>query len=152
MNWDKLPAHLEARICSEISAQDKFNRTVISKKETTRKSSIELEILWKVSTNKIYESRHWSERSKLKNQYRDYYVALLKKGLTPVIKYPVKITYTCSFKGVALDSTNISYMCKLWEDCMVKAGILEDDSPKYVRSTELISQKGKEDKVLIEIT
>ena len=110
------------------------------------------QMLWKVSANEIYESKFWAQRSKIVKQYRQAYVPQVKKILKPVVNYPVKISYYFLFKGTALDSTNCFYMAKLLEDCMVKAGILRDDAPKYVKSSSVEPRHGSTDwiQVLIE--
>jgi hypothetical protein len=42
-------------------------------------------------------------------------------------------------------------MAKLFEDCIVKAGIIKDDSPKYINSITMSSKKGDSDSVKISL-
>ena len=87
------------------------------------------------STNSIYAGAHWDARRKQKEQAM---IALSTLGrINPVLK-PVNIEIT-PFLGKAkrgYDVSNYSYTYKLIEDAMVKKGILQDDSPEFVRSVK----------------
>ena len=91
-----------------------------------------------VSTNKFYESKHWTFRNKIKNQYRD--VAFTGEIIT---EYPVDCHYTFYIAN-NFDTSNLSIMQKLIEDCLVKKGILKNDSPKYVNRISIGRVKSKE--------
>lgn len=69
-----------------------------------------------------------------------------------VTAYPADISYTFTFKGRLLDTTNCFLMAKLIEDGMVRNGILEGDSPLYVGSTTIRVNRGLQDEVEIIIT
>ena len=87
---------------------------------------IKFELPIVVSTNKFYESKHWTFRSKIKDQYRN--IPFTGK---PVLEYPVDCHYTFYIPN-NFDTSNLSIMQKLIEDCLVIKGILENDSPKFV--------------------
>lgn len=103
----------------------------------------------KVSTNAIYGGLHWSKRKKLADLFHE---ALIEYRKTQIVEYPVDINYVFSFKGKLLDTTNCTYMAKMFEDGLVKNGVLKGDSPEYVAFTGIYSQKGTRDMVEIIIT
>ena len=111
-------------------------------------TKITLDLLWKISTNEIYAGIHWSKRSDHKINYRAAYTSKLK-ALGHYDKASIVFDFT--FKKNALDASNCSYMVKLLEDCIVKAGVLKDDSPKYVESITISSKKGDSDSVTITV-
>ena len=111
---------------------------------------IELELPWKVSTNKIYESKHWSFRKEIKDNYKAYCLPKFRK-LDPVKEYPVKIKYEFEFSSHPLDTLNCAFLAKMIEDCLVEANVLIDDRIKYVQSSKLLSKKGKKDFVRLTI-
>jgi len=83
-----------------------------------------------VSWNKIYAQGHWTTRKKLADEIH-FRVKIACKGVKRISKR-VDILIVAMFKGKrALDSSNICL--KLYEDGLVKAGVIDDDSPKYVR-------------------
>lgn len=90
----------------------------------------------KLSLNKIYAGVHWSVRSKQKKQIHSM-TQLLACNTQPFTK-PVKLTFRATVgKGsVMWDISNHGYLVKLVEDGLVKAGVLEDDNQKFVRSIE----------------
>lgn len=59
-------------------------------------------------------------------------IALSKKELKPVKKYPVQIICEWYEKNQRRDIDNISFAIKFILDSMVCMGIIEDDSQKYV--------------------
>lgn len=102
--------------------------------------------------NKVYEGIHWSVRKALADVYHSEFLEF--KGKIKVKKYPVVIYYDWHFIKNPLDTLNCALMAKMLEDGMVRAGILEDDSTKYVRRSILDSQKTtvyKKDTVVISI-
>ena len=112
---------------------------------------IELPLLWKLSTNKIYNCRHWKLRNDDKNNYHNYYVPIFRMKLNPVVFYPLHIDYVFKFKKTPLDSSNCSYMGKLIEDCLIISNIIKNDNPKHVKTISYTSIKDVNDKVLIKI-
>lgn len=81
--------------------------------------------------NKIYAGIHFRKRSKHKNESRE---AVKTISLEPFTR-PVSLTFIAILgKGQrSWDCSNYSYTAKLIEDGLVKAGILVDDSNKYVK-------------------
>lgn len=112
--------------------------------------SITLPIYWKISSNDIYSGKHWTKRNTLKNNYRQAYVLSLKTLKNDFESVDIQIDYF--FKKNALDSDNCSYMTKLIIDCIVKAGILKDDSTKYINWVKMRSQKGGNDMMIITLS
>lgn len=107
-------------------------------------------MLWKCSTNRIYSGIHWGKRKAFKDRYFQY-TSSLWKNIEPIQDYPVVISYRMYFKGRMLDSLNTVYMAKVLEDCVVKLGIIKDDSPKYVAESRLRPLKGESDRIEIMI-
>lgn len=101
--------------------------------------TITIPITNKLSLNKIYGGIHFTTRKKHKDEYREVcsYYAKPYEG-----EYPVKVTYHYKFKGRLLDSSNCAYLTKLIEDGLVQSGVFPDDGPKYIFSTENITDKG----------
>lgn len=98
----------------------------------------EVTIPEKVSMNKVRGMNKW-EWYRLAQVFHSEFTDL--KGKIRVEKYPVTIHYHWHFVKNALDSLNVALMCKLLEDGMVHAEILEDDSPKFVKYSILESEK-----------
>lgn len=111
---------------------------------------IELLLPEKVSTNRIYAGMHWSKRLKLAELYHSELMPFRSKK-DKSIQYPVDITYVFEFKSKPLDTSNCTFMVKLLEDGLRVNGLIEDDSPEFVSSTHIYSQKGSKDKVVIYI-
>lgn len=109
---------------------------------------IEIDMM-KVSTNSIYSSVHWSIRKKHKEDY--LWLVKCAKGLKKIEKYPVKLKFDFIFSRNVLDSSNCTYMGKMVEDALVELGYLKDDCPKYVKSVEYSSRKGKKNKIELEV-
>ena len=106
--------------------------------------TLRIEMVEKVSTNKIYSGIHWTKRKATKDTY--YWEVRSKvKSLFPVTG-PVDLKMTFWFKGKPLDSSNCSYMAKCIEDSIVKCKILEDDSYKHVLSVQYLSLRDPEKK------
>lgn len=106
----------------------------------------EMELPFKVSTNKIYAGCAWQERERYKQKMIQAGWQI-KGKLKPVESADVEFYF--EFKGRPLDCDNVSFLAKLILDVLRHQGILKDDSPKYVKSVRLSSRKGEKDKVLI---
>jgi Holliday junction resolvase RusA-like endonuclease len=103
--------------------------------------TITLPLLWKISTNEIYANSHWAKRKQHKDNYLQAYLCQFKRlGLNFQGKIDISICF--KFKKNALDADNCSYMCKLLIDCIKEAGIIIDDTPKYVGWVSMMSEKG----------
>lgn len=87
------------------------------------------------STNSIYAGVHWQKR---RDQKARAMIALATLGRINPVSNPVNIEVTPYLgKGIrGYDVSNYSYTYKLIEDAMVKKGILQDDSPQFVRSVK----------------
>ena len=103
----------------------------------------------KISTNSIYAGVHWSTRKKHKEAF--LWLTTHFKQLEK-ISGKVDLDFNFFFKKVPLDSSNCSYLSKILEDCLVAYGVLEGDSPKFVRKISMQSQKGEKDFCEITIT
>ena len=88
----------------------------------------------KVSTNKIYAGTNWKSRAEIKNRILDIAESFCQP-VQRIKSYPVQIEYKFIFGTKPLDSSNCSYMVKMFEDALCSLKILKDDAPKFVAST-----------------
>lgn len=102
-----------------------------------------------VSLNAIYSGAHWYKRHEIKEGY-----LALTKGLFAGLKErygafdePCEIAF--DFSGTRIfDCDNHAFMGKMIQDCLVKAGIITDDTAKhlakvsYAKSQKQKGQKG----------
>ncbi|MBA4307013.1 MAG: hypothetical protein C0429_09790 [Sphingopyxis sp.] len=105
----------------------------------------------KISTNKIYAGVHWSIRKRFVD---DMHLMVLASKIP---RYdgplPVECRYRFRLNGPLLDSSNTTALGKITEDGLVRAGVLEDDNPKFVSWFCCKSEKagkGEEDTVEVE--
>lgn len=110
------------------------------------KISIELELPKKISTNKIYEGVHWTQRAKDKDLFLWAFLPIVSK--IPVIE-SCDLEFEFEFKSRPLDCDNCSYMTKLLIDCLRHYNKIKDDTPQYIKSIKISSAKGNVDKVKI---
>lgn len=108
-----------------------------------------IELHVKISTNKFHSNMHWSERSRVSNEF--HMLLLPFKRKFSIDKYPVSIRYDFTWKFRPLDTTNCGSLCKLLEDGMRQINLLEDDNPEHVAETIITSKKGVSDNVQITI-
>lgn len=111
----------------------------------------------KVSLNTLYACTNYRIRSRHKNMYRHIIKPQLDKlNISPISSelYPINCEYLFSTSGRRLDTSNYCYMVKLLEDTLVSCNILLDDSPRYVGSILVASQKSddKTDTVTINLS
>ena len=104
--------------------------------------TIILEDFYKVSTNKIYASRHWSFRKNAKDSYKSWFNKY--KNNFPKFDYKVNLDFKFYWYKKPLDSTNCSFIIKMIEDCMTKNGIIKDDTIEYVGKVSMESFETKE--------
>ncbi len=106
---------------------------------------IDLDEDLKMSLNKIWWGVHWWVRSKFRNDWHYAAELSIDEFNLKKIKVPIHIEYRFFFKTRYLDNSNCVIMCKAFEDWLVEAWILEDDTNKYIRSiyieSVLIDQK-----------
>lgn len=110
------------------------------------KFTTEIDIPKKISTNKIYEGVHWSQRAKDKDLFLWSFLAIAKD--IPVVD-SCDLEFNFEFKNRPLDCDNCSYMAKLLIDCLRHYNKIKDDTPDIVKSVKITSCKGNVDKVKI---
>lgn len=88
------------------------------------------------STNSIYAGVHWSKRNE---QADEGHLAVKTIRIEPFSK-PVRLTFIpiVGKGGKVRDCSNYSYTAKIIEDGLVKAGILKDDTPDWVKGFEVV--------------
>lgn len=101
------------------------------------------------SWNELYSQKHWSTRREMaETAHQLVAIACREQKIQPIISYPVHIKIT-AYRKREIDSSNVTG--KLLEDGLVKAGILKDDSPKYVEWMSTRCVKSDREYVVIEI-
>jgi hypothetical protein len=108
-------------------------------------TEITLKNLPKISLNKWYAGRHWTERSAMKDTY-SYIIFSQIKNLSFTKEKKYHVEYSFFFKSHPLDASNCGSMIKLIEDI-----IFDRDGFKVVKKITVESNKGKEDLVNIKI-
>ncbi len=103
----------------------------------------------KFSTNLIYAGTNWKARSEIKNRILDVAESFCQPAKR-IKSYPVDISYQFFFATKPLDSTNCSFLCKMFEDALCALKILKDDAPQFVKSSRievsvLPTSKGKKE-------
>lgn len=95
----------------------------------------------------MYAGMHWSKRSKIADEWHNliFYECKIQKIPKFLDAY---ITIT-SISKKPVDADNIC--AKIIIDGLVTAGILEDDTPKYLKAVTTISEKGSEELTIIQI-
>jgi len=90
--------------------------------------------------NKVFsQTMHFGKRSQLRNvAHLAVRAAVCNAKLKPVNK-PVKLIFKPHMKGRFYDIHNYWFTNKLIEDGLVTMRILEDDSPRFVRSIETVA-------------
>lgn len=104
------------------------------------------------SLNKSYAGRHWSKRKEEADLIHELVIVEIRKArFKPLSEFPVDIKVTAYYKQKRRrDSCNVS--SKEIIDGIVMAGILPDDSTKYLRNSTTQAIIGaSEDKVEIEL-
>ena len=94
----------------------------------------------KVSLNEWYGGKHWSERSKLKNNYQWIVFEAFKELRENKINEPCAVTYNFIWgkSSRPLDASNCVAMVKLIEDQIFKS-----DAPHIVTQLTIASIKNK---------
>ena len=99
----------------------------------------------KISTNAIYAGRHWAVRKKDADFYHNEILHYAKEQKIKKVKeYPISLILIFYFKNRPYDSSNCFYMAKLIEDGLRNAGIIDDDTPKFVEFIGCMSKVDRE--------
>ena len=109
----------------------------------------ELSILEKIpSWNKFYVGKHWMERKRLADYWHTQVMWYCRTEKVPHFE-SAWITVESHSKR-PLDADNVC--AKIIIDGLVMAGVLDDDSPKYLKGVTTISRKSSEEltKIIID--
>lgn len=97
------------------------------------------------SSNAFYSGLHPAKRAKIAKKWHAQVCACCKKQELGKWRgaYPVHIHVECRFgkSKRAYDCDNLQATAKMSIDGLVHAGVLPDDSPRYVRTVSLSSVK-----------
>lgn len=93
------------------------------------------------SWNKFYAGSHWRERKRDADRIHWLVIAALDGRPARIVK-PVEIVITAYFKGRQFDPCNVP--AKIYIDGLVQAGLLVNDTPRYVDSVTTRSRKDKD--------
>ena len=95
-------------------------------------------IYWNLNGQQFYTTNiHWALRSNIVNFYHRYFKVFIKntfKTSLPVFesyKINMEIIIYDIYSKHTPDITNMWILAKLFEDAMVKEGVLRDDSPEF---------------------
>lgn len=95
-----------------------------------------------------YRTMHWTVRQGLHEDQLIQLQQATRKIKKVDIKYPVSIKFILE-KPRPFDCDNV--VVKNWIDSLVKLKFLENDSPPFVESVELVSKKSKLERLTVEI-
>ncbi len=84
------------------------------------------------SLNKIYTGTHWGSRTKWAADGHLAVLAAVRKAKIKPVHSPVCLTFSPHIKGRRYDTNNYALAVKIMEDGLVKAGVLQGDTVKYV--------------------
>tara|TARA_R110000803_G_scaffold82131_3_gene148202 strand:- start:344 stop:679 length:336 start_codon:yes stop_codon:yes gene_type:complete len=98
----------------------------------------------KISLNVFYAGIHWKKRKNIKDQFTYLVKSQYRKTIPKTNKY--EVTYDFEFKLRPLDASNTMGMVKMIEDIL-----FDSDKWDVVKKITLTSNKGKEDKITINI-
>jgi hypothetical protein len=101
------------------------------------------------SRNILYSGKHWSVRSRMANEIHDLVFCCVIRQKERTKFNTCFITYVCQFKDKRRhDPCNMEI--KLFQDGLVKAGVIPDDNSDVVKLLQIIVETGcKQDKVII---
>lgn len=102
------------------------------------------------SANVMHAGIHWTKRRKIANEKHALVARNIPDNLLPY-ECKVTLTFRVHMNGKVMDCSNLFWAAKMYEDGLVNAGILKDDSPKYVQSLTLESVPDDRDYVEIVI-
>lgn len=104
------------------------------------------------SLNTLFGRGHWSKRNKLKDEWIEVVWAVCREQkIKPITEFPVVVTTKAYKSGKQLDADNACLSNKLIIDGLKKAGIIPDDTAKYVGfSGQYATEKG-DDRVVVTI-
>lgn len=94
------------------------------------------------SWNKMYAGVHWSERKKEADRVHELVRVATSDAKYSTMWCRVDIHITAYFDKRPLDSSNIC--AKMYEDGLIKAAIIVDDSPEWVRKVTVQSEIDKD--------
>ena len=109
-----------------------------------------------ISSNTLYAGTHPMKRRKIVNAWHTLVCRCIKMQRIGrwTASYPVDIDVTCLFgKGRRImDADNLQATAKMSIDSLRLAGVIPDDSPKYVRSVKLTALKAQDGKTRTLVT
>lgn len=77
-------------------------------------------------------NRFLASKIKKEETERVYYLTIGKK-LLPGIEFPLIVEFTLFVKDLRKDADNLQFSAKFWGDGLVMAGVIPDDSRKYIK-------------------
>jgi hypothetical protein len=96
-----------------------------------------------VSLNKIWEQRHWNKRKELKDSFaRHFFIENWQKYKKefPRIKGTYRVEF---FYSDMIDIDNSAVVIKMFLDFARREGIVEDDSPHYLKDLRIVHRESK---------
>ncbi len=105
-----------------------------------------------ISRNK-FQNMHWASKKKIKNEYEDEVKLQCEENKIGNIKVPAVFMYYFYFKDKRKhDADNYCYVCKMINDGLRYAGVLEEDTIDFIPEIRIKGIRGKEDKIEVYYT
>ena len=104
---------------------------------------VEITISKKLSTNQILRLHYHKKTAYQNDMNNSVHVCCKEQKIEPITEYPMDFRYEFYLLGNSLDTSNTSGMQKVIEDGLRYAGILKDDSRKFVGEITLVERDSK---------
>lgn len=102
------------------------------------------------SLNKFYSGMHWAVMKRARDEWHGLMqAAFIEAKLPKTIPTPISLNITQFCKGHLRDSDNAVIAAKFCGDALRIYGYIPDDTPQYIDTIILRSEKGKTNKTVI---
>lgn len=96
---------------------------------------------------------HWRTKAAQKVEWEELFAwAFVQAKLPKKLQTPITLNVTQFCKGKVRDVDNTVLAAKFCADALKSSGRIPDDSPEYVKTLILTSEKGKENKTVVIIS
>jgi len=106
-----------------------------------------------IGANRVRKG-NWSKANDMKQKDQASIIPYIKKAIKKPLNAPLHLSYTFVEKSTRRDLDNVaSYFIKVFQDSLVKSGLLADDGWKYIQGFDVHFEVDKGNpRVEIEIT
>ena len=100
--------------------------------------SVTFKIPMKLPSYNQWTNVHWAKRKRMKDEWEQYFFALLvQRNVKDELQPPIRIDIVAAFKDARrrdIDNFSSCPALKGIQDALVHAGVIPDDSTRYVRA------------------